>query len=175
MRIAIICAGLSIGLASAQAEEAFTEHHAHEHGAATLEVATEGKQLLIALDSPAANVLGFEHAPRTAAEIKAVAQATAALGRGAAIFTPSPAAQCKLNSVKMGAPQWDAKQNSSAEHADYEVSYRFNCAQPAALTGLGINFSGIMSSATRLRAAVVTPKAQFQRDLTAGKSELKLP
>jgi hypothetical protein len=37
----------------------------HVHGEATLFVAVEGQQTLIELESPADNILGFEHAPST--------------------------------------------------------------------------------------------------------------
>lgn len=82
MRTALLCTCLLAGVANASSEhKAFTEHHAHEHGVASLEIGVEGKQLLIHLDSPAINVLGFEYAPRTAAEIKQVEQAKVALAR----------------------------------------------------------------------------------------------
>ena len=44
------------------------EHHhhdAHVHGVAHLNVALEGNDLYIELTSPAANIVGFEHDPRT--------------------------------------------------------------------------------------------------------------
>ena len=54
--------------ASVLAHDEFESHHAHEHGVATLGVAIEQRQLDIILESPAINVLGFEHSPRAPAE-----------------------------------------------------------------------------------------------------------
>ena len=56
-------------LAAAHAAHDEHEHHdehaslaAHEHGAAQLNVALEGQRLELALESPAMNLVGFEHA-----------------------------------------------------------------------------------------------------------------
>ncbi|WP_416397057.1 DUF2796 domain-containing protein [Allohahella sp. A8] len=48
------------------------QHGKHEHGAASMNIALDGKQLIVELDSPAMNILGFEHAADTP-EDKAVA------------------------------------------------------------------------------------------------------
>ncbi|MGB0128732.1 MAG: DUF2796 domain-containing protein [Rhodocyclaceae bacterium] len=39
--------------------------HAHEHGVAKLDVASDGGALAINVESPLDNRVGFEHAPRT--------------------------------------------------------------------------------------------------------------
>ena len=44
--------------------EEFEQHHAHEHGKVTLNVAIDESTLVVELDAPAINVVGFEHAPR---------------------------------------------------------------------------------------------------------------
>jgi len=71
-------------------------HGAHVHGIATLNVAVDGSQLLIELDSPAMNIVGFEHPPRTEEQREAVDQAKELLADAERLFLPSPAAQCTL-------------------------------------------------------------------------------
>lgn len=41
------------------------EHGAHTHGEADVLIILEGTSLFITLESPAVNLLGFEHAPHT--------------------------------------------------------------------------------------------------------------
>ena len=41
---------------------------AHEHGSASLNIALEGNSLELELDSPAMNLLGFEHAAHSTAD-----------------------------------------------------------------------------------------------------------
>ena len=43
----------------------YEQHQAHVHGEATLHVVVEGNTVEIELQSPAMNLLGFEHSPET--------------------------------------------------------------------------------------------------------------
>ncbi|PVY77350.1 uncharacterized protein DUF2796 [Tamilnaduibacter salinus] len=49
---------------------------AHEHGKARLEVAIEGRTAIIRFESPAMNLVGFEHDPRTPEQRQAITDAT---------------------------------------------------------------------------------------------------
>lgn len=70
---------------AAQAHDDHDHDHAHgslgkhEHGVAQLNVALDGKTLELELDSPAMNLVGFEHAASTDADKAAVAKARAQL------------------------------------------------------------------------------------------------
>ena len=73
-------------LAAAHAAHDEHEHHdehaslaAHEHGAAQLNVALEGQRLELALESPAMNLVGFEHAAVSTSDKAAVARWTRTL------------------------------------------------------------------------------------------------
>jgi hypothetical protein len=71
-------------------------HGAHVHGIATLNVAVDGSQLVIELDSPAMNIVGFEHPPRTEEQREAVDRGKALMADAERLFLPSPAALCTL-------------------------------------------------------------------------------
>ena len=68
---------------------------AHEHGAARLNVALDGKRL--ELFSPAMNLLGFEHAPANAADEAKIASARSQLEQPQALFGLPAAAGCSLS------------------------------------------------------------------------------
>ncbi|GAA3953372.1 DUF2796 domain-containing protein [Allohahella marinimesophila] len=80
MRLAVAVAMASGSLFLATPATAESKHHddehrehgAHEHGAANMTIALEEQQLIVELDSPAMNILGFEHSANTP-EQKAVA------------------------------------------------------------------------------------------------------
>lgn len=127
---------------------------AHEHGLARLDVVVDGQQLVISLDSPLANLLGFEHAPRSEVQREAVAKMETAL-QAAGLFKPDPAAACTPDGVTIDHPfKAQAKGAAAAEHADAEISWRFRCTNPAALrqldVGLFDRFSGLHSLQTQL-------------------------
>ena len=61
-------------------------HEAHEHGAGTLKVAADNKQLKAVLEIPAQNMVGFEHKPKTTDQKNRVRAALALLKDGATII-----------------------------------------------------------------------------------------
>jgi len=64
----------------------YRHHEAHEHGVAHMNVAFEGNELYIELISPAANIVGFEHQPRTQEQKAAVKTAIKKLEAGEKLF-----------------------------------------------------------------------------------------
>lgn len=69
---------------------------AHEHGASALDVAIEGGRVEMRLESPAMDVVGFEHEPSTDAQRAAIEEARAALSEPMALFAPPEAAGCEV-------------------------------------------------------------------------------
>jgi hypothetical protein len=136
-------------------------HHAHVHGVAKLEVAVEGGNLSLRLESPLEGLLGFEHAPRNDQERATVAEMRRKLADAGKLFAPTTAAQCTLKSVQVEVPMLDAKQaTANAEHADLDADFLFNCAQPAKLTGLDVRLFQAFPKMRRVEAQVVTVKGQ---------------
>ncbi len=82
-----------------QAEQASLA--AHVHGLATLNVAFDGQQLELQLESPAMNIVGFEYQPSSAADHHAVAKAERKLKDAQALFTLTSAAHCSLTSMTL--------------------------------------------------------------------------
>ena len=61
-----IALSISLAISSfAHAEEGFRQHSAHVHGHVELNIAQDGKELLMEINAPGADVVGFEHAPKT--------------------------------------------------------------------------------------------------------------
>ena len=82
--IVVVCLG-GPNLINIQAEE-YRHHEAHEHGVAHMNVAVEGNDIYIELISPAANIVGFEHQPRTQEQKAAVKAAIKKLEAGEKLF-----------------------------------------------------------------------------------------
>ena len=82
--IAIVCA-VGSNLSNIDAAE-YRRHEAHEHGVAHMNVAFEGNELYIEFISPAANIVGFEHQPRTQEQKAAVKAAIKKLEAGEKLF-----------------------------------------------------------------------------------------
>ena len=80
----------------AAAEEGHRHHEAHVHGQAALNIVADGDQLSVQLETPAMNVLGFEHAATSKEDRKALEEVVHRLKDHASWLTPSSAAKCVL-------------------------------------------------------------------------------
>lgn len=78
------------------AEEGHRHHDAHVHGHAELNIVADGDQLAVQLETPAMNVLGFEHAATSKDDRKALDEVVHRLKDHASWLTPSSAAKCTL-------------------------------------------------------------------------------
>jgi hypothetical protein len=151
-------------------------HKAHEHGAATLELAVDAGRVTVELSSPLDGLVGFERAPRTDAERKAVDAAIAALRQPEALFRFDPAAQCTPKGVELAAPKLGlggtvagagAADGAGEEHGDLQARYELECkGRPPAFVEVGLFES--FRRLSRIDVQWVTPKAQ-------GKVSLKRP
>ena len=76
---------------------------AHEHGAAQLNVVLDGKVLELQLESPAMNLVGFEHAAKTDADKTKVAAARSQLEQPQALFGLA-AGDCSVSTQELESP-----------------------------------------------------------------------
>lgn len=139
------------------------EHAAHVHGAAEIDVAIEGKKLVITLESPADNLLGFERAPKTDAEKAKLKAVTEQLKQATALFAPDAAAQCKAAAPVVNMPSF-----KKGEHSDIDAEYSFDCASVPASIALPLwkNFPNFK----KLNANIASDKGQQQIKLKPGQS-----
>ncbi|MBM4199368.1 MAG: DUF2796 domain-containing protein [Gammaproteobacteria bacterium] len=143
------------------------EHGKHEHGAVTFNIALDGDTLLLELDAPAINVLGFERAPRNDAERKLVTNAHAWLAGGREMLRVPSNAACRLQSANFTAPKL------GTGHADYQPRYAFRCSNPAALVWVEVWALRKLKEVERAQVNLITPQAQRQQTLQGG--ELRVP
>ena len=147
----------------------------HVHGAATLDVALDQKRLTLSLETPLDGLLGFERAPRTAAERQAADQAIATLRAADTLFTTDPAAGCRLASVelvsaalKLGA----APAGQDDGHADLDADVAFDCVQPPRFVEVGLFRA--FPRIKRLDVQTATPAGQRKLALTGSAPRIEL-
>ncbi|WP_230976306.1 DUF2796 domain-containing protein [Pseudothauera nasutitermitis] len=185
----VIAASFLLGFASlAQA------HGAHEHGVADLRVAVEGGELSIELSTPLDNLVGFEHAPRTDAQRKAVAEAEARLRDFSALFVLPAAARCEVKDIELESPWHEAEHDHDhkheqahahdhkhddghehdAGHGDLHAHYELSCAVPQALNEVQVRLGEVFPRMTRVRAETATPNGQNAATLDKTRNRLPL-
>lgn len=115
----------------------------HVHGEGRLDVAIDRGTITLNLELPLDAAVGFERPPRNEKEKAALAAADKALKDAAALFVPTPAARCVVQSAQAQVPftggddkHGEHAHEGEAHHADIEASYVFRCTEPAALKGI---------------------------------------
>ena len=116
---ALVCAAAVIAFGADRTMASERQHGAHVHGVGQLNVAVEGDEVALELISPGADIVGFEHAPASDEDRSAVAEAAAALGRGAALFVFPSAAACHLEEAEVESSLLKS-QHDDHDHDDHE-------------------------------------------------------
>lgn len=104
----------------------------HQHGHAELQMAIEGERIDILLQSPAANLVGFEHSPETTEQHQKVMALTTWATQTPMINTSD--LTCTVSSADVHAA-WppeddhghDRNHSQPNGHADLEISQTLNC------------------------------------------------
>lgn len=158
------------------------EHGAHVHGIAALSVANDERALDIDFESPAINVLGFEHAVRDAAERQRLDQVVNQLKDASALFILPGDAGCVAQAATVDssllhkqitpadASPTDAHHHDS--HADFDAHYHFECQRPAALTHMAVQLFQQFKGIESIQAQWLTAVGQNAKVLTPGDARI---
>lgn len=155
------------------------QHAAHEHGVADLRVAADGNTVVIEFDSPLANVVGFEHAPRDDKQRDALRVAEDRLAGFGVLFALTSAAGCSLQEMQIESPyprgedghghhdhdhggehDHDVHDDRDHGHADIYAVYELECADIAALEQIEVRIIEIFPRITTLRVETATASGQ---------------
>ncbi len=148
-----------------------SSHGAHVHGQAQLSFATEAQQVELLLESPVANLLGFEHAPGSAAEKAAWQQSRTLLQSGQWVQLPA-AANCQLQQQQLNEP-WPQSPDPH-HHADVELSLTYQCSTPAALTEVRLDLFRHAADLHQVDVQWVSGQQQGAATLTPKQREFRL-
>ena len=163
----------------AHAHEEHASLDAHEHGVASLNVALDGQTLEIQLQSPAMNLVGFEHEAKSDADKAKVTAARQHLEQPQALFALPIEAKCALQDSELDSPLFGGHAHDEHEHADehghsdIDASYRFACANAEALQTLELgSFFGTFPGTEKLEVQLIGPSGQQGAELTPRNSRL---
>lgn len=162
----------------------------HEHGTGELRVAIDGNDVEVELEGPAANFIGFEYQPSTAAEQQALDSALATLRDPVQLLGWPAAAGCQLVSADVTPPDYgDDEENGDhdghhddedeghadeAGHSEIAALYVYRCSRPGSLDALRVLVFERFPQTGRLAASVAGPGGQTGATLTPAAAVLKL-
>lgn len=190
--LALPFALLPLAMAHAAPEHDHDHEHgslgAHEHGVGRLDVALEGRTLEFELDSPAMNIVGFEHLATSAEDKAKVAAAKEILLKPHALFSVPEAAECNVVALKLESPLFGDKPDADAdhdqaekagepeehEHSEIHGTYKFTCKVPAVLKTLDLTQIFKSFPATqKLQVQLISPKGQSGAEVRPSNPSLK--
>ncbi len=103
---------------------------AHEHGHGAFRIAVDGADLLMEIEAPGADIVGFEHEPKSDEDRAAIKNAVALLSDVNRLFVLPEAAGCAVSDIDVDAPHGDehhdkhdddhAKDDDHAENDDHK-------------------------------------------------------
>lgn len=120
---------------------------AHEHGVARLNAVLDGNTLELELDSPAMNLVGFEHMASSDADKAKVAAVRQQLEQPLKLFALASSAGCKEDQQELESPLFGdaAKADDDGDehekghvHSDISAHYQLTCATPEKLTQIDL-------------------------------------
>jgi len=182
--------------------ETYRHHEAHEHGVAHLNVALEGNDLYMEFTSPAANIVGFEHHPRTHDQKDAVKGAANKLQEGDALFILSAESESKLVKSRVDTDiDKDADHHSEsghtpgeeghhgqvehhdidhretdghARHSEFKAVYHFVCNKPDKLLQIDVRLFRVFPGIEHIEVQLLNETKQTAVELTAKKNKISL-
>jgi hypothetical protein len=177
---------LAVAHAAAEHDHEHGSLGAHEHGVGRLDAALDGKTLALELQSPAMNLVGFEHAATSDADKAKVAAARALLEQPLALFNLPKAAGCVVENQELESPLFadtpdadddhdkDAKDEHHHDHSEIHAHYQFTCATPDALKTLDLaNIFNSFPATQKIQVQLIGPSGQQGVDVTAKAAALK--
>ncbi|MEZ6995737.1 MULTISPECIES: DUF2796 domain-containing protein [unclassified Aeromonas] len=187
--VTLLLAAAAFGVQANHDEHDSHGHGAHEHGHGHLNLVLDGNQLMIELQAPAADLVGFEHAAKSDDEKAQYAKAVAQLKQPDALLRFDPAAGCTLTQQALQAAKedhdhdhdhdhqksdgkHDEHQHDDAGHADMGAMYTYTCAEPAKLTGLEATLFSVYPSLEKLSVQGILPSGQTAAELTPSANKL---
>ena len=159
---------------------------AHEHGVGRLNAALDGQTLELELESPAMNLVGFEHAATSDADKAKIAAVRAQLEKPLALFNLPTAAGCVVASQELESPLFggkpdadddhdeDAKDEHHHDHSEIHAHYHFTCATPGALKTLDLaNIFNTFPATQKIQLQLIGPSGQQGVEVTSKAASLK--
>jgi hypothetical protein len=161
----------------------------HVHGSAALNIVTDGAAIHIELISPAANLVGFEHAPVSEAEHAAHRTALSTLEDADRLFRFNKIAGCRAEQVEIVSgstpaiqpPGHEAHRHREADddghadkgHSDITAIYRFTCDVPGKRETLHVGLFDAFPALENLSVQYISDGRQGAATLNSGEAELE--
>ncbi len=176
-RFALFALGIGLALPAFAQQPAQDEPQrqlgAHAHGQGKLSIAIERRTVEMELEAPGSDIVGFEHAAKTAEQKSAVTKARGLLAKPLALFKLPDAAGCRITSAKVklvgggdhlghghGHGHAAKPKEAAAPHSEFHAEYKLTCAKPELLQTIDFDYFKTFAGAQALDVSIIGDKGQ---------------
>ena len=168
MKLKIVAVALfTTALASGAVAETKREGHAHEHGHGKLNVAIEGKNVMMEMEVPGADIVGFEHEAKSDEDKAKVADAMKILGAPETLFMVAESAKCETKKAEI-------EVHGHGDHNEFHGTYQLMCENPGDIKGIKFGMFGKFPNLEELEVKVVTESGQSAYEVEKDEPQLVL-
>lgn len=164
-------------------------HGAHVHGEGIANLAQDNGRFELELELPGANIAGFEHPPRDAAQETAIEQALEWLRDGGNWLNADPRGACEIASVNARTHGYDHNGDQGGhahhdhhhdhdhgrDHAEFHVTAVLDCESAARLGWIELKLFERFPGNEVLVVNLFTDRGQGQARLGHGNVRIELP
>ena len=176
---------------------------AHVHGVASINLVIEDEELEIEFESPAANIVGFEHVAESEKDKHAIEHAIEDLEDPTKMFGLPRSADCRQVDSKAelhGHGEHDDHGHDDHKeahdddhghddhkeahdhdheghkdgHSEFHAHYHFECDNPTELTSIALPLFENFPAVKEIRLQAITPWGQFGGDIESQDAEIRL-
>ena len=176
--------GLLSGLTFAMsiATSMATAQSAHVHGEGHINIAIDSNRITVALESPGADIVGFEHEARSSDEKAAINQAIAKLRDPMLLMRFDADAECEVQRASAEI-EGEHEEEKYAEHDQHEgeeahgafvAEYELECADLSALGFIEFTYFSQFSNAQSLDIVLIDGSGQRSEEIDRANPVLQL-
>ncbi|AXI46303.1 DUF2796 domain-containing protein [Sulfitobacter sp. SK012] len=171
---------------------------AHEHGVGALNIAIEGSTVAMEFHAPGADIVGFEYAAESDADLAAIEAATVTLGVPLDLFVMPDAAACSPTTAQAGLESEDGHDEKSDEHGhddhadeehadeghddkaeeaghtEFHAEYTLTCDNPDALNKITFAYFDFFPNAKEVEVQMITTSGAQSYEVERGAPVLDL-
>ena len=121
------------------------------------------------LESPADDIVGFEHAPENEKQKSQINKALAIFKDKKGVFMPTPAAGCKITGHSA-----EFESDPSSGHAGFHVRWEMSCSNPSKIKNLSTSFFKSFPKAEEIEVEVVSEAGQKEIEWEKDQNKIQL-
>lgn len=133
-----------------------------ERGLHTLNIAIEGSQIVMELETPGADIVGFEYEVSTSEDRTNLDAAIAELSKPLSLFILPATAQCTVVKASPGLIDQHHEEEGEdpayekAGHTEFRTEYLLNCTEPTAIDKIEFAFFTVFPNAQEVDVQMIT-------------------